>query len=562
MDSAAVDPPAAEMPPVTKATSRRMLKSPRFYPKSSILDRSVRLMIMKTVAVATLTSITALGAYANPLNPTVVGGSATVTQSGNTLTVNQTSQRAAIDWQSFNIGAGETTRFIQPSSSAVALNRVWGPGASTIAGHLLANGHLIVVNPSGIVFTPTSFVNVAGLVATTSNITNANFMAGNMIFDQPGNPLASVVNEGSITVTDGGLAAFVAPGVRNAGTIEARLGKVSLASGSKFTVDLYGDGLVNLAVDAATANELGKIEHTGRIAADGGTILMTVAAAKSVVDGLINVSGVVQARRAAMQDGKIVLTGNEATVNVSGTLEASTIGLSGSEVQFGSLSLLQATSAITFGAPLPTFNDPVTSNTKFVVTDLGSSLPFSQTVTAAPSVTITNGSSSGGSIVFAGEGKISTASSGTRTVSAGTGTITFVPTPSPSVTTIAPPVTATPPSVATAPPTSIATAPPPVTAGNVQVIAPAVAAPVPPVGRESDLLLPVNTGIFAGVTVAQSMSSAPMAQPPMSAAALSFAQAPIDPFAASLRVVETGPQSGAFRDLPYFRDGLWTDASR
>jgi filamentous hemagglutinin family protein len=493
-------------------------------------------MIMKTVAVATLTGITALGAYANPLSPTVVGGSATVTQSGNTLTVNQTSQRAAIDWQSFNIGAGETTRFIQPSSSAVALNRVWGPGASTIAGNLLANGHLIVVNPSGIVFTPTSFVNVAGLVATTSNITNTNFMAGNVIFDQPGNPLASVVNEGSITVADGGLAAFVAPGVRNAGTIEARLGKVSLASGSKFTVDLYGDGLVNLAVDAATANELGKVEHTGRIAADGGTILMTVAAAKGVVDGLINVSGVVQARSATAEGGRIVLKGDDATVKIDGTFIAASIDLTSRVIDFTSFGNLQVSSDVTFTTPS------------------SSSIAVNRTITA-PAATdqwqlVTLGTSS---VKIAGSGGFT---GGTIFVTGSTGgsAVTVSTTTSPPVTTTSSPVTTAPPPVTTAPP--------PVTIGNVQVVMPAAPAPAAPTARDSDQLLPVNTGIFAGVTLAQSVSSAPMAQPPMSAAALSFTQAPIDPFAMPLRVVETGPQSGAFRDLPYFRDGLWTDTGR
>ena len=345
-----------------------------------------------------------------------------------------------------------------------------------------------------------------------------------------------------------------------AGTIEARLGKVSLASGSKFTVDLYGDGLVNLALDAATANELGKIEHTGRIAADGGTILMSVAAAKGVVDGLINVSGVVQALSASMQDGKIILRGSDTAINVVGAVGGGSIELSAESITLKSDALVQSTGSITIGAPLPTFNDPVASSTKQVLTDSGSFVSVNPSVKAGSSLTATYGSGAGGSIVFVGEGTILTASSGTKTVSAGTATITLAPTPSPPVTTVAPPVTTAPPSVTTAP--SVATAPPPVTAGNVQVVTPPAGAPVPPVGRDSDLLLPVNTGIFAGVTVAQSISSAPMAQPPMSVAALSFTQAPIDPFAMPLRVVEAGPQSGAFRDLPYFRDGLWTDASR
>ena len=138
---------------------------------------------------------------ANPLNGQVVGGQATIaTTAPNTLTINQTTPRAAIDWQSFNIAPNETTQFVQPSPNAIALNRVRAGDPSVIAGRLTANGQLVLVNPSGVVFTRGSQVNVNSLVATTANIGTANFMAGNMVFDQPGNPNARVVNNGTITV--------------------------------------------------------------------------------------------------------------------------------------------------------------------------------------------------------------------------------------------------------------------------------------------------------------------------------------------------------------------------
>ena len=110
-------------------------------------------------------------AHANPVLNTVEAGNATVQQTATTTTVNQQSDRAILNWHSFNIGKGEITRFVQPSSSAIALNRIDPTqGASQIFGTLTANGRLILVNQAGIFFGPGSRVDVAGLIASTSGI--------------------------------------------------------------------------------------------------------------------------------------------------------------------------------------------------------------------------------------------------------------------------------------------------------------------------------------------------------------------------------------------------------
>ena len=63
------------------------------------------------------------------------------TPAGNALmTVNQTSNRAVIDWNSFNVGANAKVQFNQPSSSAVVLNQILGNNASQIYGQISANG--------------------------------------------------------------------------------------------------------------------------------------------------------------------------------------------------------------------------------------------------------------------------------------------------------------------------------------------------------------------------------------------------------------------------------------
>ena len=89
----------------------------------------------------------------------------------------------AIDWQSFSIGKGNTVNFVQPSASAVALNRVLGSDVSVIQGALNANGQVFLINPNGVLFSPSAQVNVGSLVASTLSISNADFMAGNYRFE-------------------------------------------------------------------------------------------------------------------------------------------------------------------------------------------------------------------------------------------------------------------------------------------------------------------------------------------------------------------------------------------
>jgi filamentous hemagglutinin family protein len=273
-------------------------------------------------------------AHANPQGGVVTQGAATITQpDAKTVQVNQSSNRAVIDWRSFSIAADETTRFVQPSSSAIALNRVTGDQVSQILGKLQANGQIILVNPNGIVFGADSKIDVAALVASTANIKNENFMAGNLRFDIPGKVNAQIINQGTITAADGGLVALVSPSLRNSGIISARLGKVALAAANGVTLDLYGDNLILFqASDKITSQVVGTdgqpvsslIENTGKIYADGGRVLMTANAAKGVVDNAINTTGLISARAVEQQGGEIVLKGEDAgVVQVSGTLDAS-----------------------------------------------------------------------------------------------------------------------------------------------------------------------------------------------------------------------------------------------
>ncbi|MCF7856808.1 filamentous hemagglutinin N-terminal domain-containing protein [Candidatus Gracilibacteria bacterium] len=274
--------------------------------------------------------------YANPQDGNVVQGSANISQAGKNLTINQSTDKAIINWGSFSINTGELTQFVQPSANSIALNRVIGNDPSQIFGRLSANGKLMLINQNGILFGKGSRIDVHSLIATTHDIRDENFMAGHYRFTIPGKPNASVINEGNITAAAGGLVALVAPWVENSGVISARLGRVVLAGGDTFTLDLYGDQLINFAVDSNDAALSALVRNSGEIFADGGSVLLTVDAAKNVVSGVINTDGLIQARTAEMQNGKIVLLGGDSgTVVASGILDASgkEAGESGGTVQ-------------------------------------------------------------------------------------------------------------------------------------------------------------------------------------------------------------------------------------
>ncbi|KAA3652309.1 MAG: filamentous hemagglutinin N-terminal domain-containing protein [Proteobacteria bacterium] len=271
---------------------------------------------------------------ANPQGGSVVAGEANIVHASATqLDVLQRSDKAVIDWRSFSIGSNEQVRFEQPSASAVTLNRVTGDDASRILGRLTANGRVFLVNPNGIHFGKGAEIDVAGLVASTHDIRNEDFMAGRFDFAQNGLATASIINDGAIRVADTGAVAFVAPSVANRGVIAARLGQVALASASRFTLDFTGDALLSFAVDDTVAqtafdqdgNRLQSfVDNSGRIEANGGVVLLSARAAENVVHSVINQRGRVEAMHADTRNGEIILSGGEhGTVSVTGTLDVS-----------------------------------------------------------------------------------------------------------------------------------------------------------------------------------------------------------------------------------------------
>lgn len=277
---------------------------------------------VKYLAVATMLAFGA-NVHALPVDGVVAAGTASISSAPGTTTINQASQNVAINWQSFSIGAGESVRFIQPNSSSVALNRVLGADPSHILGNLSANGKVFLLNPNGILFARGAQVNVSGLVASTLNMTDADFMAGRYQF--AGSSTAAVLNEGSINAA-GGYVALLGASVGNDGIILARLGAVALAAGSAITLDVAGDGLLNVTIDQGAVNALAR--NGGLIQADGGQVMLTAMAAGSLLQTAVNNTGVIRAQTIENHNGTIRLLGDmqSGTVNAGGSMDVSGTG--------------------------------------------------------------------------------------------------------------------------------------------------------------------------------------------------------------------------------------------
>ena len=291
----------------------RAVHRPQTNPLSPVMLGAASLCLLMAVQIAS----------ANPTGGTVASGDASISTSGTTTTITQTTQKAIINWHDFSINPNETTEFVQPSSSAVMLNRVTGGNVSNIMGNLKANGKIYLINPNGILFGSTSVVNVGGLVASTSPITDNEFLNDSIQRFNQSNAGASIINNGNITIKNAGLAVLVSPTVVNNGVIIADLGVVSIASADHFTLDLYGDNLITLDAGKVLQTD-GLVENNGTLQADGGKVYITAQAADDMLENVVNMNGYISAQTVSTQKGKVVLQGyDNSTINIAGTIDIS-----------------------------------------------------------------------------------------------------------------------------------------------------------------------------------------------------------------------------------------------
>jgi len=268
-----------------------------------------------------------------PNGNVTIAGDISISSDTQTMTIDQQSDQAIIEWNSFNIGENNTVTFQQPSSSASALNRVISGNPTTLAGALNANGKVFVVNENGVYFTPTSTINAHSFAASTLSLSNDNFLNNIFSFNSSNqSSLQSVINKGSITTLDGGFTALLGGGINNEGTINANLGKVGLGAGKEITLDLSGDKFLQVAVPLDTATTVvdnegntldSLISHSGTTNAN--TIELDVGSVKNILSRTVNIPGSMVASSAEQKNGKIILSGG-GTTTINGSLQAKSKG--------------------------------------------------------------------------------------------------------------------------------------------------------------------------------------------------------------------------------------------
>lgn len=284
--------------------------------------------LARGLAGAWVTGLLTYGAHAQNLSPTQLPGQAQVSagtvvmdRSAQSLVVKQSSEKAILNWNNFDIGRDASVSFVQPGATSVALNRVQGGVASQIEGRLSANGQVFLVNPSGVVFGKGSQVNVGGLVASSLDLAPEDFLADRWRFSGQ-QQAGSVINQGTVQA-NGGLIALIAPNVTNAGNLQADRGQVVLAAGQKVSFNVAGSGLLKVNVEQGAVDAL--VENKGFIRADGGNVLLTAKGANALLSGVVNNEGVIRAHTLQEREGRIVLLGDmeHGSVVVAGKLDAS-----------------------------------------------------------------------------------------------------------------------------------------------------------------------------------------------------------------------------------------------
>lgn len=289
-----------------------------------------RMAVLSSMAIATLSSPAfsatplAIAGNALPTGGVVAAGSAAIASVGNVMNIHQASQRAVLNWQSFDIGGNATVNFNQPSSSAVALNRVSGNNASHIYGKLNANGHVFLLNPSGTYFAPGSQVNVGGLVASTLQMNDGDFMAGN---DRLSNPGAGLIE--ALGTINANSVALVGNSIANSGNIIATT--VSLVSGNQVAIDLSGNNLIRARITDPSLSA--SISNSGNIQA--ATVTMTAGQARDAINSVVNNTGTIRATTLTKKGGDIYL--EAAAVSNSGSIDASGIAGGGTIMLMGDM---------------------------------------------------------------------------------------------------------------------------------------------------------------------------------------------------------------------------------
>ena len=257
-----------------------------------------------------------LSSTALPTGAQVSAGSASVSSAGAAMTITQASDRAAINWQSFNIGQNASVTVAQPSSSSVLLNRIGGDTPSQILGRLSANGQIVLVNPNGITFGKDGSVSASGLTASTLGISDADFMAGNMKFSRNG-ASGAIVNQGELRAAPGGYVALLGAVVSNEGKISTPQGNTYLAAAEAVKMPVTGSGRIKLELSPSAM--AAAVSNSGTIVTEGGQVFMQASAAAGVMASVLQTGSI---DTSGEQGGKVTLLATSPCAAITGRQQA------------------------------------------------------------------------------------------------------------------------------------------------------------------------------------------------------------------------------------------------
>lgn len=267
---------------------------------------------------------TAAATFVSPVTPGAANAPVTV---GATMTVTQTQDKAILNWSDFNIAAGHTVQFQQPSATAAALNRIGGNAPSQIDGALKANGQIYLINTNGIVFGTGARVDVNSLTASSLEIQDTLFKAGILSADAA--PLltpafAGTGKEGDVTIqsgaaltaASGGRILLVAPNVHNQGLITAPNGQIILAAGAKVYLQKSDDpALRGLLVEVDSNCDVDPNCTAGNVAENLGASTST---GTNLGQLLATHGNITMVGLAVNQSGRVSAT---SSVNANGSIE-------------------------------------------------------------------------------------------------------------------------------------------------------------------------------------------------------------------------------------------------
>ncbi|CWW70131.1 TPA: filamentous hemagglutinin N-terminal domain-containing protein [Haemophilus influenzae] len=273
-----------------------------------------KLNVISLIILTTYTGATYASTRDFPQDHTTVSGTVTVTTTVDKMTIKQESDKAQINWKSFDIGKDKEVKFEQPGENSVAYNRVTGGNASQIQGKLTANGKVYLANPNGVIITQGAQINVAGLFATTKDLERISENGNSNQFTRKAKngqvvTEGQVINEGEITAKD--FVVLNGDEVINKGKIDATNGKVYLSSDYNFTFTLLPDSGISVALEDNTVQ--GIVKNEGSIKA--GEITLSAKGRNQVLDSLVMNNGVLEATKVSNKNGKVVLSAGNVELN-------------------------------------------------------------------------------------------------------------------------------------------------------------------------------------------------------------------------------------------------------